>query len=630
MKNKSEGVFLNIGFQSICSSLLACESYHPFPKWEERETWNALPQLLRNKVVANGEKYLLFQWPALPATRFMDFFRDGNRAKYEKIYFERRLALGSLVAAECVEGQGRFIDDIVNGLWAVCEESSWILPAHNVVPRGREPLPDVHHPYVDLFAAETSSLLSWTHYLLGKRLDTVTPLITERISDEARVRIIEPFLKGDFKWTGFMDNDPVNNWNPWCNSNCLTTVLLLEPDAKIRHDTVRRILKSLNRFIEGYGPDGGCDEGPSYWFQAGGSFFDCLEQLYWASSGKLDFYGEPLVKEIGRYITRTHIDRSYFINIGDGGAIVKNITPDLIHRYGCRIGDRSMQMLGAYLHHELGSPLAISFCASFTRLLPSLLNWSSIESDKSQPPFLRDVWMSDIQVMAAREKAGSSNGFYLSAKAGHNAESHNHNDVGNFIVYWNGRPAIIDIGVETYTAKTFSPERYSIWTMQSAWHNLPTVNGVHQAAGRTFAASDVAYKADDKQVEFSLDVAKAYPAGAGMKSWKRTCRLLRGKSAAVEIKDEFELLAPTDDLSLSLMTLHRPVRDSSGVWKIPVSDGESILMEILGFEFKAAVEEKVVDDPLLVPVWGNRLYRLNISPAKPLQEGECILRISKG
>ncbi len=630
MKNKSEGKFFNTEFQSICNSLLSRESYHPFPKWEERESWNALPQELKNKMVANAEKYLLFQWPALPATRFMDFFRDGNRAKYEKIYFERRMALGSLVAAECVEGQGRFIDDIINGIWALCEESSWILPAHNVVPRGREPLPDVHHPYVDLFAAETSSLLSWTHYLLGKRLDTVTPLITERIRDEARVRIIDPFLKGDFKWTGFMDKDPVNNWNPWCNSNCLTTVLLLEQDAKIRHDTVKRILKSLNRFIEGYGPDGGCDEGPSYWFQAGGSLFDCLEQLYWASSGKLDFYGEDLVKEIGRYIVRTHIDQNYFINIGDGGAIVKNITPDLVHRYGCRIGDRSMQMLGAYLHHKLGSPLAISFCASFTRLLPSLLNWSSIESDKSQPPFLRDVWMSDIQVMAAREKAGCSSGFYLSAKAGHNAESHNHNDVGNFIVYWNGRPAIIDVGVETYTAKTFGPERYSIWTMQSTWHNLPTVNGVHQAAGKTSAAGDVAYKADDKQVEFSLDIAKAYPAEAGMKSWKRTCRLLRGKSAIVEIKDEFELLDPANDLFLSLMTLHRPAQDSSGAWKIPVSDGESILMEILGFEFRASVEEKVVDDPLLLSVWGNRLYRLVISASKPIQKGNCILRISKG
>ena len=628
MKDNSENQFFKIELSSLCNTLIPQESYHPFPKWEERETWNALPQTLRNKMVVNGEKYLLFQWPALPATRFMEFVREGNRSRYEKIYFERRTALGSLVISECVEGQGRFIDDIVNGVWAFCEESSWVLSAHNVVPRGQEPLPDIHHPFVDLFAAETSALLSWTQYLLRKPLDSVTPLISERIRHETRMRIIEPYLNRDFKWTGFMDNEPVNNWNPWCNSNCLTTVLLLETNCQKRCDMIKRILESLNRFLAGYAPDGGCDEGPSYWTQAGGSLFDCLEQLHWASGGKLDFYQEPLIKEIGRYIVRTHVDSNYFINIGDGGAIVKNITPDLIHRYGVRIGDRNMQMLGAALHHELGLSLFMSYCASFTRLLPSLLNWPTIEGDRSQPPFLRDVWLSDIQVMAAREKAGSADGFYLAAKAGHNDESHNHNDIGNFIVYWNGRPAIIDVGVETYTAKTFSPERYSIWTMQSAWHNLPTVNGLQQSAGRTFAACDVIYRADDELVEFSLDISKAYPAEAGMKSWKRTCRLMRGKTASVEIEDEFELAAPTGDLFLSLMTHHRPSQDSSGVWKIPVTDGECIKMKLSGDEFNLSVEEKTIDDPLLVAVWGSRLYRLIISASKPIRTARCLLQIS--
>ncbi len=90
-----------------------------------------------------------------------------------------------------------------------------------------------------------------------------------------------------------------------------------------------------------------------------------------------------------------------------------------------------------------------------------------------------------------RSSEGSAEGLYLAAQGGHNAESHNHNDVGNFIVYADGEPAIIDVGVETYTAKTFSAQRYEIWTMQSAYHNLPTVNGVMQGAGRQFEARDV-------------------------------------------------------------------------------------------------------------------------------------------
>jgi hypothetical protein len=33
----------------------------------------------------------------------------------------------------------------------------------------------------------------------------------------------------------------------------------------------------LDSYLNSLGEDGGCDEGPSYWFAAGGSVFDCLE-----------------------------------------------------------------------------------------------------------------------------------------------------------------------------------------------------------------------------------------------------------------------------------------------------------------------------------------------------------------
>ncbi|MBQ8969943.1 MAG: heparinase II/III family protein, partial [Lachnospiraceae bacterium] len=46
-----------------------------------------------------------------------------------------------------------------------------------------------------------------------------------------------------------------------------------------------------------------------------------------------------------------------------------------------------------------------------------------------------------------------------------------HNDVGSFTLYKEGKPFLIDLGVETYTKKTFSEDRYEIWTMQSAYHN---------------------------------------------------------------------------------------------------------------------------------------------------------------
>ena len=125
-----------------------------------------------------------------------------------------------------------------------------------------------------------------------------------------------------------------------------------------------------------------------------------------------------------------------------------------------------------------------------------------------------------IQVAAGRRRAGPP--VSICALGGHNAESHNHNDVGNFVVYLDGNPVLIDVGVESYTAKTFSSKRYEIWTMQSAFHNLPTINGVMQAAGRQYEARDVSFHADDAAAEFSADLAAAYPKEAAVEKWRRT------------------------------------------------------------------------------------------------------------
>ena len=267
--------------------------------------------------------------------------------------------------------------------------------------------------------------------------------------------------------------------------------MIIEKDKDRRVKAVRKALESLDTFMDVYHDDGGCDEGTSYWGRAGGSLFDCLELLFWASGGKLNFYDEPLVKQIGRYIYRGHIHDDYFINFADGGARVP-ISASLVYRYGERIGDQKLMDMGLSAYHlqaeEREKSEEIPVPAPLLRQLPEIFIYEELESKKAKPPYVRDVWLDGIQVMAAREREGDYKGFYLAAKGGHNDESHNHNDVGHFIVYYDGQPLIIDVGVEAYTAKTFSNARYEIWTMQSQYHNLPTINGICQQAGEEYCA----------------------------------------------------------------------------------------------------------------------------------------------
>jgi len=608
--------------EKLTAALLPRERWTPFPRAAQRSGWEGMPAELRKDLVDAGQTHVGQPWPVLPASVFLDYARNGNRSRYEGIRSARRERLRELAIAECVEGKGRFLDEILNGIWATCEETYWGVPAHVGVQKAGTGLPDVAEPTVDLFAAETSSLLAWIDYLLGPQLERLSPLLRPRLRLEIARRILTPNLERiDFWWMGL---DPklsrsVNNWNPWINSNWLASTLLIEPDGKRRIAAVHKILQSLDRFLDAYHPDGGCDEGPSYWGRAGASLFDCLELLFSASGGAIQFYDQPLVREIGRYIYRAHIYGDYFVNFADAPAKVR-LNGDLVFRYGRRIGDEKMQALGAFAAGERGAGRG----DSIGRQLEALYNRDALAAAPARQPLVRDVWLPGIQVMAARFREGSVEGLYLAAQGGHNAESHNHNDVGNFMVYADGRPALIDVGVETYTAKTFSSQRYDIWTMQSAYHNLPTIDGVMQPAGREFTARDVSYRADDRAAEFRLDIAKAYPAEAGVNSWRRTLRLDREKNE-IEVRDECDLAKPAREIAFTLMT---PCQVSLGApGEIKLDAGVRIAYDAASLA--PSVEEIPITDGRLRSSWGEKVYRILLKTTTPAARATWLLRIAQ-
>ena len=602
--------------------------YHPFPTANEREGWEKLRESVRKAHMARGEAALGKDWPSLPATLFLDYARTGNRSRYQNVRNVRRHMLCDMVVAECMEGEGRFVDCIANGVWTTCEETYWGVPAHINAQRAGVGLPDVAEPTVDLFAGETVSLLAWTLYLVGSQLDAVSPLIRERIHIESDRRVLTPCLeRDDFWWMG-LGNRTVNNWNPWCNSNWLTAALLLEKNEERRRAAVVKILRSLDRFVDPYPTDGGCDEGPGYWGRAGASLFDCLELLHGASDGAIDVYDRPLIQEMGRYIYRVQIADRYFVNFADAAALVSP-SASLVFQYGRRIGDEKMMALGAEGAKEQNL-FERGMGDSIGRQLPALFALEELAAVEPAQPLPRDAWFSEIQVMAARDREGSAEGLYVAAKGGHNAESHNHNDVGHFIAYAGGKPVIVDAGVEDYTARTFSSQRYEIWTMQSAYHSLPTIGGVMQEPGKSFAAKDVEYEADDDGAQLRLDIAGAYPAAAGLKCWKRVVKLNRGRD--IEMMDAYELEREAE-ISLSLMTPCAVSPGKDGV--IELKEREIVEGRVSGSArlhypanmMKVAVEEVAVEDSRLKSIWGERLFRILLRVDEPTKEGAWKLRV---
>lgn len=620
-----------VNLDTLRSSLLPREKWHPWPTAAERTGWETLPADVRKDLIAAGDKQLKGEWPVLPATVFLEFKRNGNRSHYEAIRNVRRNRLQDLVLAECAEAKVRFLDEILNGLWATCEETYWGLPSTLNAQKAGFGLPDVTEPVVDLFAPETSAQIAWTLYLLGPTLEKLSPMILPRLYYEIDRRILTPNLERDnFGWMGITKpGQPprsLNNWTPWICSNWLTTALIAERSPARRLQAAYKILGCLDRFLNGYADDGGCDEGPGYWSVAGGSLFDNLDLLQSASSGAIDLFDEPLVKEIGRYIYRAHIAGSYFTNFSDAPAKFK-LQADMVYRFGKRIGDDKMAALGAWAEAAqfVGKP---SGGATLGRQLPALFDLARLRSEggsegSAKPPYPRDAWFPGIQVMIARQHEGSVDGLYLAAEGGHNGKSHSHNDVGNFIVFANGQPAIIDVGVETYSAKTFSAERYDIWAMQSAFHNCPTIGGVMQKAGRLYAASEVTHEADDALAQLAMNIEHAYPPEAGLKSWRRTFRFDRAQNE-IEVRDRYELNKPAGDITLTLMTPCRAVESAAGELTLQPA-GLKIAFDAQALH--AITEEIAITDAHLRASWGDRLYRILLKCDKPPMEADRRLRV---
>jgi hypothetical protein len=163
------------------------------------------------------------------------------------------------------------------------------------------------------------------------------------------------------------------------------------------------------------------------------------------------------------------------------------------------------------------------------------------------------MWLPDSHIMAARVRAGSTQGLYLACIAADNGKSHSHNDTGSLWVYSDGEPVLIDLGQEVYRFQSFNEHRYEIASMQSAYHNLPTIGTVQQFVGPPARATNVVYRADDSSAELTMELSTAYPPAANLKRWRRSVRLDRAANR-VEIDDDYLLTKRIEGVYLSLMT----------------------------------------------------------------------------
>ena len=584
----------------------------PYPSMGD-PAWQQLPGDVRRDLLKTAERYRTMPYPMLNATQFMAFVRDGSRKAYETPYFFRRTKLIAAFLGCCAAGNDADVDQVIDGLWCICEESSWVISAHNgsshegMRPAKERPLPDVENPYVDLFAAQTAMILSFIVRMMGERLDAVAPVVRRRVELEIRRRIIVPFMtRDDYWWMGFIRRD-LCNWTPWIVSNVMLTARLMVNDRVYLAELLERGCRMLDRWIAVLPEDGGCDEGAGYWNMAGGALLDCLELLEQVTDGQMTFWNDAKLRGIVSFPARVQLENGWFVNFADCDAR-PYISGERLQYAGERLNDPRLIAMGMQLRREASWQL--NDTPQLWRLLNELFHAHADVAEEKLPP--RDVYLPDLQVRVL-EKAHS----ILIAKGGHNGESHNHNDVGAFILCMNGEPCVVDAGNMVYTAKTFSDRRYELWNIRSRNHNVPLIGGCEQKDGAQYRAEHAEGTAEGMNISF----AGAYPAQAEVQTCDRGLAL--DEAGTLTLHD---VIACGHEAPVTWVFM---LREQPVIGSCEVTSGPLTMTMPEGMT--AACEEIVIDDARMAKNYPGSLWRLTCTDAAAkAHEATFIFRRNEG
>ncbi len=573
-----------------------------YPDYTDRNGWDSLTGENKQWLIERGEKRLKYEWKMNVATDYLTYERTGDRQAMQSKQTANNNALSDLVLAELAEGKGRFIDQIINGVWMECERTSWVLSAHLHRQDDGRNFPNHTDQIIDLGSGEIGAFLAWTYYFLHKEFDKVNPVIAQRLQEELHNRITVPYLKRQHEWWLALRKNPdgiVNNWNPWCNCNVLQVVMLTEQDPLTVDSCVWQSMRSVDQFINYTKADGACEEGPSYWGHAAGKLYDYLSVLDKISGGHISLFDQAEIRARGEYLVRAYIGNGWVVNFADATARFDDNISTLLYRYGEVVGSQDMQQLAALLAHQRKH--IITGGTDLYRSLEGLKAYPKIMATEGRLSTQAYTWYPETEVCIYRR-----GGWLLAAKGGHNNESHNHNDIGTCLLYKDQQPVLIDAGVGTYTKQTFSDERYQIWSMQSGFHNLPVLNGYDQKEGKAYRASSA--KTNPRRYSVAIDVASAYPREAGVKKWIRSYELT-AKGLTIKNDGTFESLPAT------------PVVEHLMVWgEATITDAGTIQLESQGKTYtirhdredEVKIENIELNDPRMTKVWGEKITRITL------------------
>ena len=439
-----------------------CYGYEQLKQITQTEKGRAYVKYLQDYYNENYANQPIF---ALKYSYAKLYHLDGNRVKFQNMYFDRRKRLMILQVLAIADDY--YINDLEEIIATICDEFTWVVPAHK-------------HSAIDLFAAETAMYLAETVYVMG---DRISKEIRDRIRASIENKIVKPYEDGSYlHWEKFK-----NNWMAVCGCGIGLAYLYLFPE---RFDLVKnRIINTVDCYLTALDKEGYCNEGYSYWVYGFGFFclfYDVYEQL---TGDRAQILDDDIIKKTLEYGQNAILDKDVFLPFADGGSKGEHDEAVILSTV------ERMFNVNLYINeNELFCP---SSQALGYRVLTSLCRTHPPKEKKKET-----IYYKESQVFICQNED-----YVFTVKSGHNNEFHNHNDIGAFAIIRNGKQYIADVGVGEYTRQYFTTEeRYDIFPCSSLSHSVPIVDGNPQAWGKEYRGEVLS----QKNTSITIDMANAY------------------------------------------------------------------------------------------------------------------------
>ncbi|MCC7492294.1 MAG: heparinase II/III family protein [Fimbriimonadaceae bacterium] len=494
------------------------------PPLTDRAAWDRLAATpAGQQAIARAAALLRQALPAQPDELYLEFSRNGNRTRWQDVAFARRGRLHTLVLGECLERRGRFVAPCEELLRAVAAERCWVLPAHDTRLANFEG----QATEVDLASSALGWDLAQAAWLLGEDLPAASRELLRR---EVTRRVIQPYrrlIDGQERIFWF---SATHNWNAVCHAGCVGATLALLPSRDDRALAVAAAEEQIRRFYSGFTADGYCSEGLGYWNYGFGRYLMLAEMVFQATAGRLDLLADPAARAPALFGGNIEICDGVYPAFADCGV---NARPDdlattsIAQRFGLApvAAPAPELLLGSLVTTAL-----YAFGSSWSQPLPAVA-----------PDQRLRTWFEQAGILIARPTGGSS--FGVALKGGHNAEHHNHNDVGSYVVAAGGRPVLADPGAETYTARTFSAKRYDSRLLNSYGHPVPVVAGQLQRSGAEARGQVLSTAFTAERDTLRLDLRSCYTVPE-LQKLERTFVYDRRDGGSLSITDEVAYSSP--------------------------------------------------------------------------------------